>query len=112
MLLIYAALRREELLWLTLDDVDLQAGAWGMIRVRPDWVSHLSMRALKWLSSHHGHLTSSCLQTCSMVLPEAIAASAIPKLEILLPPTAKLTNLKKLHLSAFTICTGSGANPG
>ncbi len=32
--LIYAALRREELLWLTLDDVDLQAGAWGMIRVR------------------------------------------------------------------------------
>jgi hypothetical protein len=38
MLLIYAALRREELLWLTLDDVDLQAGAWGMIRVRPDWV--------------------------------------------------------------------------
>ena len=32
--LIYAGLRREELLWLTFDDVDLSAGAWGMIRIR------------------------------------------------------------------------------
>ena len=31
---IYAGLRREELLWLTLDDVDLKAGAYGMIRIR------------------------------------------------------------------------------
>lgn len=32
--LIYAGLRREELLWLTLDDVDLKAGSFGMIRVQ------------------------------------------------------------------------------
>ena len=32
--LLYAGLRREELLWLTLDDVDLKSGAHGMIRVR------------------------------------------------------------------------------
>ena len=32
--LIYAGLRREELLWLTLDDVDLETGAFGIIRVR------------------------------------------------------------------------------
>jgi len=32
--LIYTGLRREELLWLTLDDVDLEAGAFGIIRVR------------------------------------------------------------------------------
>jgi len=32
--LIYAGLRREELLWLRLDDVDLKAGSFGMIRVR------------------------------------------------------------------------------
>ena len=31
---IYAGLRREELLWLTLDDVDLNAGVYGMIRVQ------------------------------------------------------------------------------
>ena len=31
--LIYSGLRREELLWLTLDDVDLQAGAFGILRV-------------------------------------------------------------------------------
>ncbi|MCK5605131.1 tyrosine-type recombinase/integrase, partial [Candidatus Pacearchaeota archaeon] len=31
---IYAGLRREELLWLTLDDVDLRAGAYGMLRIR------------------------------------------------------------------------------
>jgi integrase len=31
---IYAGLRREELLWLTLDDIDLKAGGFGMIRVR------------------------------------------------------------------------------
>ncbi len=32
--LIYAGLRREELLWLRHDDIDLKAGAFGMIRVR------------------------------------------------------------------------------
>jgi hypothetical protein len=32
--LIYAGLRREELLWLTLDDIDFKTGALGMIRVR------------------------------------------------------------------------------
>ena len=32
--LIYAGLRREELLWLTHDDLDLNAGKYGMIRVR------------------------------------------------------------------------------
>jgi integrase len=32
--LIYAGLRREELLWLTLDDLDLGSGPFGMIRVR------------------------------------------------------------------------------
>lgn len=32
--LIYAGLRREELLWLTLDDVDLKHGASGMLRIR------------------------------------------------------------------------------
>jgi integrase len=32
--LIYAGLRREELLWLTLNDVDLEAGSFGLIRVQ------------------------------------------------------------------------------
>jgi len=32
--LIYAGLRREELLWLTHDDIDLKTGTFGMIRVR------------------------------------------------------------------------------
>jgi len=32
--LIYAGLRREELLWLTADDIDWTAGTYGMIRVR------------------------------------------------------------------------------
>jgi integrase len=32
--LIYAGLRREELLWLTLDDLDLDSGPFGVIRVR------------------------------------------------------------------------------
>lgn len=32
--LIYAGLRREELLWLTFDDIDLESGAFGLIRVR------------------------------------------------------------------------------
>jgi len=32
--LIYAGLRREELLWLTLDDIDLKTGPFGIIRVR------------------------------------------------------------------------------
>ena len=31
---IYAGLRREEALWLTISDVDLKAGPYGMIRVR------------------------------------------------------------------------------
>ena len=31
---IYAGLRREELLWLTVADVDLQAGVYGMLRIR------------------------------------------------------------------------------
>jgi len=33
-MLIYAGLRREELLWLTIDDVDYDTGTYGMIRVR------------------------------------------------------------------------------
>ncbi len=33
-MLIYAGLRREELLWLTIDDIDYDTGAHGMIRVR------------------------------------------------------------------------------
>ncbi|MFT3785993.1 MAG: tyrosine-type recombinase/integrase [Tepidisphaeraceae bacterium] len=32
--LVYAGLRREELLWLTHDDVDLATGAYGMLRIR------------------------------------------------------------------------------
>jgi len=32
--LIYAGLRREELLWLTPDDIDWKAGSYGLIRVR------------------------------------------------------------------------------
>ncbi len=32
---IYAGIRREEALWLTLDDIDLKAGPNGMIRIRP-----------------------------------------------------------------------------
>ena len=32
--LIYSGLRREELLWLTMDDVDFKSGAFGAIRVR------------------------------------------------------------------------------
>ena len=32
--LIYAGLRREEVLWLTVDDVDLKAGTYGVIRIR------------------------------------------------------------------------------
>jgi integrase len=32
--LIYAGLRREELLWLTHDDIDLKAGHFGMLRIR------------------------------------------------------------------------------
>jgi len=32
--LIYAGLRREELLWLTIDDVDFKSGAFGAIRIR------------------------------------------------------------------------------
>jgi integrase len=32
--LIYAGLRREELLWLTPDDIDWKAGTYGMIRIR------------------------------------------------------------------------------
>ena len=31
---IYAGLRREELIWLTFDDIDLKAGTYGMIRIR------------------------------------------------------------------------------
>jgi integrase len=37
--LIYAGLRREELLWLTLDDIDLKAGKYGMIRVQAKTVN-------------------------------------------------------------------------
>jgi integrase len=33
-MLIYAGLRREELLWLTLDDVDYKTGPFGMLRIR------------------------------------------------------------------------------
>jgi integrase len=33
-MLIFAGLRREELLWLTIDDIDFDTGAYGMIRVR------------------------------------------------------------------------------
>lgn len=32
--LIYAGIRREELLWLTLDDLDLSTGKYGMLRIR------------------------------------------------------------------------------
>ncbi len=37
--LIYAGLRREELLWLTHDDISLKSGAYGMIRVQAKEVS-------------------------------------------------------------------------
>jgi integrase len=37
--LIYAGLRREELIWLTFDDVDFKAGPYGMIRVRAKTVN-------------------------------------------------------------------------
>ncbi|MEN6307092.1 MAG: site-specific integrase [Anaerohalosphaeraceae bacterium] len=37
--LIYAGLRREELLWLTLDDVDFKSGPYGIIRVRAKTVN-------------------------------------------------------------------------
>lgn len=33
-LYIYAGVRREEALWLTMDDVDLEAGTYGMLRIR------------------------------------------------------------------------------
>lgn len=33
-MLIYAGLRREEILWLTFEDIDLKAGVYGMIRVQ------------------------------------------------------------------------------
>jgi integrase len=33
-MLIYAGLRREELLWLTMDDINLKSGKFGMIRIR------------------------------------------------------------------------------
>jgi len=39
---IYAGLRREEALWLTADDIDLRAGAQGMIRVRAKTLGGLS----------------------------------------------------------------------
>jgi integrase len=39
---IYAGLRREELLWLTLDDIDLKAGGFGMIRVRAKTINEES----------------------------------------------------------------------
>jgi len=45
--LIYAGLRREELLWLTLEDVDFEAGAYGLIRVRAKTVAvilHIHIR--------------------------------------------------------------------
>ena len=35
-MLIYAGLRPEELLWLTIDDIDYDTGAHGMIRVRAE----------------------------------------------------------------------------
>ncbi|HML73897.1 MAG TPA: tyrosine-type recombinase/integrase [Anaerohalosphaeraceae bacterium] len=37
--LIYAGLRREELLWLTLDDIDFKSGPYGIIRVRAKTVN-------------------------------------------------------------------------
>ena len=33
-MLIYAGLRREELLWLTHDDIDYKTGTYGMLRIR------------------------------------------------------------------------------
>ena len=39
---IYAGLRREELCWLTIDDVDFTAGGYGMIRIRAKTVSDQS----------------------------------------------------------------------
>lgn len=36
---IYAGLRREEALWLTVDDVDLEAGTYGMLRIRAKTVN-------------------------------------------------------------------------
>jgi len=38
-LYIYAGLRREEALWLTLDDIDLKSGAYGIIRVQAKTVN-------------------------------------------------------------------------
>jgi len=39
---IYAGLRREELLWLTVEDVDLKAGKYGVIRIRAKTVNGAS----------------------------------------------------------------------
>jgi len=39
---IYAGLRREKALWLTTDDIDLRAGAQGMIRIRAKTIGGLS----------------------------------------------------------------------
>jgi len=41
-MLIYAGLRREELLWLTHDDIDLKTGLHGMIRVRAKTIDGVS----------------------------------------------------------------------
>ena len=38
-LYIYGGLRREEALWLTVDDIDLNAGKYGMIRVQAKTVN-------------------------------------------------------------------------
>ncbi len=40
--LIFAGLRREELIWLTHDDIDLKSGTHGIIRVRAKTVNHQS----------------------------------------------------------------------
>jgi len=46
-MLIYAGLRREELLWLTLDDIDLKSGVHGVIRILSSVKCFFSWRQLK-----------------------------------------------------------------
>jgi len=46
--LIYAGLRREELLWLTHDDVDLKSGTFGMLRIRAKTIDDGTGQERRW----------------------------------------------------------------